>query len=172
MMQAATQSAMTMEAFRASQEFKALTQKQQKWVNLFVETQDGGLATREAYGDETSPEYRSMLTRKIETSPRMLAALDLYFQRTPRDRFVRDLENDVRRAKGVAKIQARRLLGQALGLIDGSFGDIDAGTVEGPEMRADQIRGMKIGSIVRVDGASYRVSKVDADGRPLEGDPV
>jgi hypothetical protein len=114
-----TQGAITRKEFHASKEFLALTDKQRVWVDAFVDSQDAGQATRTAYGDQTDSAYRAMLTRKVETSPRVLAALDLFYGRSPKEKFLRDLQLDIKRAKGVAKIEARRLFAKIAGL-DGS----------------------------------------------------
>ena len=150
-------SVMAKETFHASKEFLALTQKQKSWVNAFVDSLDAGLATRAAYGDETDEAYRAMLTRKIETSPRIIAALDLFFARTPRERFLRDLESDIKHSTGIAKIEARRLYAKITGL-DGS--------------PTDGVEHCKIGDIVLVEGVKHRVTAVDKNGKPTDGEPL
>jgi hypothetical protein len=152
----AAPSVMSKESFHVSKEFSALTDKQRVWVDSFVDTQDAGQATCIAYGNHTDPAYRAMLCRKIETSPRVLAALDLFYGRSPKEKFLRDLQNDIARAKGVAKIEARRLFAKVAGL-------------DGPEPEHPVC---KIGDIVLVDGVKHRVTAVDANGRPTDGEPL
>jgi hypothetical protein len=153
----ATQSAMAKTDFVKSKEYLALTDGQRKWVEIFIETSDANRATREAYGanDDT---YIAMFTRKTETSPRVLAALDLYFARSPREKFLRDLQNDIAHSKGVARIEARRLFAKVTGLIDGA-------PVE-TEPR------FKVGDIATLDGKQYRVTAIREDGTVSEADPL
>lgn len=155
----ATQSTMTKETFHASREFLALTEGQRKWVDIFVETADANRATREAYG-ATDEVYIVMFTRKIETSPRVIAALDAYYGRSPKERFLRDLQNDIARSTGIAKIEARRLFAKMV------FG------VDGPPPEEGQHPACKVGDIVLVDGVKHRVTAVDASGRATDGEPL
>src|ERR1700747_1203598 len=103
-MATATQRTMSKETFSASREYRALTERQRRWINIFIETSDANRATREAYGS-TDDTYVAMFTRKIETSPRVIAALDFYFARSPKEIFLRNLQNEIARSKGIAKIE-------------------------------------------------------------------
>jgi len=145
------------EILHASKEFLALTSGQRKWVDIFIDTSDANRATGEAYG-ATDDAYVAMFTRKIETSPRVIAALDLYFARSPRERFLRDLQNDIAHSTGVARIEARRLYAKMV------FG------VDGPP--TEEIPFCKIGDIVLVDGVKHKVTAVDANGKPTDGEPL
>jgi hypothetical protein len=148
------------ELFHALKEFLALTSGQRKWIDLFIETSDGNRATREAYG-ATDDAYVAMFTRKIETSPRIIAALDLYYARSPRERFLRDLQNDIARSKGIAKVEARRLYAKMVFGVDGA-----------PTEEVVEHPVCKIGDIVLVDGVKHRVTAVDANGRATDGDAL
>jgi hypothetical protein len=143
--------------FHASKEFLALTDGQRKWIDVFIETSDANLATREAYGTNDDA-YIAMFTRKIESSPRVIAALDLYFARSPRDRFLRDLQNDIAHSTGIARIEARRLYARITGL-------------DAPNAETEQPV-CKIGDVVLVEGVKHRVTATDANGRPTEGEPL
>jgi hypothetical protein len=155
----AAPSVMSKEMFHASKEFLALTDSQRKWLDIFIETQDANLATRKAYS-ASDDAYIAMFTRKTETSPRIIAALDLYYARSPRERFLRDLQNDIAHSKGVAKIEARRLYAKMV------FG------VDGPPTEEVEHPVCKINDIVLVDGVKHRVTSVDASGRPTDGEPL
>jgi predicted signal transduction protein with EAL and GGDEF domain len=148
----------TLEELHVSKEFLALTERQGAWIDSFLQSQDAGQATRIAYGDHTDPVYRAMLTRKIETSARVLAALDLFYGRSAKEKFLRDLQLDINRAKGVARIEARRLFAKVAGL-DGSPSE--------PEHAV-----CNVGDIVLVDGVQHRVTAVDENGRPTDGEPL
>ena len=156
----ATQSTMSKTDFVKSAPYLSLTSGQRKWIDLFIETSDANRATREAYG-ASDDAYVAMFTRKIETSPRVIAALDLFYGRSPREKFLRDLQNDIARSQGVAKIEARRLYAKMV------FG------VDGPPSEQAESPVCKVGDIVLVDGgAKYRVTAVDANGRPTDGEPL
>jgi hypothetical protein len=159
-MATATQSTMSKQTFHLSKEFLAVTEKQRVWVDAFVDSRDAAQATRIAYGAKTDSAYRAMLTRKIETSPRILAALDLYYARSPREKFLRDLQLDIEHSKGIAKIEGCRLYAKVTGLVD------DSPTAEAEHLVC------KIGDVVLVDGVKHRVTAVDENGRPTEGDPL
>ena len=155
----AAPSVMSKETFHASKEYLAVTDKQKVWLDVFIDSQDAALATSTAYGAQTDSAYRAMLTRKVESSPRVLAALDLFYGRTPREKFLRDLQNDIAHSKGIAKIEARRLYAKVTG-IDGS-----------PTEEIEHLV-CKIGDIVLVDGVKHRVTAVDASGKPTDGEPL
>jgi hypothetical protein len=156
-MTTATQSVMSKEEFVKSREYLALTSGQRKWVDIFIETSDANRATREAY-NATEDGYRAMFTRKIETSPRIIAALDLFFARTPREKFLRDLQLDIKKSKGVALIEARRLYAKMVFGVDGS-----------PSAEA---RRFSVGDIATLDGKQYRVTAIHQDGSVSEADPL
>lgn len=153
------QGVITREKLHASKEYLALTDKQRVWVDSFVDSQDAALSTRIAYGDQSDSAYRAMLTRKIETSPRVLAALDLFYGRSPKECFVRDLTLDIARSKGIARVEARRLFARVVGFIDGARSDSEYPVC-------------KIGDVVLADGVKHRVTAVDASGKPTEGEPL
>jgi hypothetical protein len=154
-----TQSTMSKEELVKSGPYLALTARQRRWLEILIDTSDANRATREAY-DATDDAYVAMFTRKIETSPRIIAALDLYFARSPREKFLRDLQNDIARTKGVAKIEARRLYAKMV------FG------VDGPPTEEPEYSVCKVGDIVLVNGVKHRVTAVDANGRPTDGEPL
>jgi hypothetical protein len=156
-MTTAIQNTMSKEVFHSSKEYLSLTSGQRKWIDIFIESSDANSATREAYSS-TDDAYVAMFTRKIETSPRIIAALDLYFGRTPREKFLRDLQNDIARSKGIAKVEARRLYAKLVFGIDGS-----------PSAKALRFN---IGDIATLDGKQYRVTALHEDGSVSEADPL
>jgi hypothetical protein len=156
-MATATRSTMSKEAFHSSKEYLSLTSGQRKWIDAFLATSDANGATREGYG-ATDDAYVAMFTRKIETSPRIIAALDLYFARSPREKFLRDLQNDIAHAKGVAKIEARRLYAKMVFGVDGS-----------PSAETQRFN---VGDIATLDGKQYRITALREDGSVSEADPL
>jgi hypothetical protein len=156
--------AISKEALHTSKEYLALTDKQKVWVNTFIETSDPKRATVEAYGGDTSPEYRAMLCRKIQTSPRILDVLDVWFGVSSRDKFLRTLEADIKTLQGVAKIQALKLYARAAGILDDSD-DVESAAIE-PEHK------FSVGDICVQSGLKFRVTSIDLDGKPLTAEEV
>jgi hypothetical protein len=154
-MEAMAANTMDREAFHKTQSYLALTEKQKVWVDTFCESHDAAHSTRIAYGSDTSEEYRAMLTRKIETSARVVAALDLYYGRSPREKFIRDLELNIANSTGIAKVEGQKLLAKVLGLVN------DESSPNG-----------KIGDTVLVEGKRFTVTAVDENGRPTDGEPL
>lgn len=154
-------STMNKETFHASSQYRALTEKQRTWVDSFADFQDAALATQAAYGVAGTP-YAAMLSRKIETSPRVIAALDFYFARTPRDRFIRDLQYDIRRSKGIARIEAQRLYAKFV------FGDAVAADGESSSVRFHV--GQRVTQRDSQTGELHIgvVKSVDPNGRPTQ----
>jgi hypothetical protein len=93
-----------------------------------------------------------MFTRKIESSTNVIGALDFFYQRSPREKFLRDLENDIRRATGVARIEGLKLYARVTGL--------DVSAPEKPKF--------SVGDVVIVDGQRRCVLAVDSNGFPTE----
>jgi hypothetical protein len=153
----ATQSTMAKEAFHTSKEYLSLTSGQRKWVDIFIDTSDANRATREAY-NAANDAYRAMFCRKIESSLRVIAALDVYFARSPREKFLRDLQNDIARSKGIAKVEARRLYAKMVFGVDGS--------------PSAAIQRFNVGDIATLDGKQYRVTAIREDGSVSEADPL
>jgi len=166
-MATATQSTISKEVFHSSKEYLSLTSGQKRWIDAFVETLDANLSTRKAYG-ASDDAYVAMFTRKIETSPRILAALDLFFVRSPREKFLRDLQNDIARSTGVARIEARRLFAKITGLIDGAL-DSEPDETSPANFFVGQLVTQRdeMGTI-----HTGRVLAVDANGRPTEIEEV
>jgi hypothetical protein len=156
----------TMGELRESREFKALTDKQKIWLTTYLETSDMKLATSKSYGDKTAPEYRSMLAAKILSSPRIKAALDLVYARSPRERFLRDLESDCRRLKGTARVEAQKLFARISGFDPQPAGadDVETETCPDPRVPADalevwcdRVTGVVIG-FRSADGTAVKLS--------------
>lgn len=150
---------MTMESFHTSHEFLSLTPKQRVWIKSFIASQDARHATVAAYGAETTEEYRAMLTAKVESSPRVIAALDAFYQRSPRERFLRDLERDIKHSDGIAKVEAQKLFAKVAGFVSDSNAKPESQPVH-------------IGDVVLVNGSKFRVTAIDANGSPTDGDPL
>lgn len=157
----ATAATMTQEEFHASKDWKSLTEGQKRWVSVFIETQDAKRATAEAYGSDDEA-YVVMFTRKIETSANVISALDAYYRRSEKERFLRDLRMNIANSEGIAKVEGQKLLARILGFDTPA---VDCGTFTEPPV-------CKVGDSVLVDGVRHRVTVVDANGKPTDGEPL
>jgi hypothetical protein len=169
-MTTATQGAITRAEFSTSREFLALTDKQRVWVDLFIESQDMSRATRTAYGTVNGA-YEAMLTRKIETSPRVIAALNLFYGRSPKEAFLSELERTIQRETGPAKVAAMQLMARL------KF----SGKSENPEFAKNPQptsdagptkQQFKVGDIATLNERQYRITVLNPDGSVAEADKL
>ena len=110
---------MTPEAFEQSLEFGLLTLREREFVVAFIETRDVDKATLAAYPN--AKRNRNPLRSQMRRNPRVLAALNLWWGRppiSPRDEAIADVKRDIHKLRGVARVQARRLLLQLEGIIE------------------------------------------------------
>ena len=81
------------------------------WVKLFVEHGDANAATVAAYPDSATPR---VLTYKIQSSGRVINALNKYFGIDNKQAFLNELRHTIRKSKGTAKVEAQKLYAQLL----------------------------------------------------------
>jgi hypothetical protein len=161
---------LALETFHATKEFLSLTAQQRAWVDAFIELLDAREATRRAYGD-VGERYVAMTTRRIELSKRVIAALDVFYARTPREKFIRDLELTMAHAKtATERADARALYAKiALGF-GGLSNSADSGN-DGQEARTPAR--FKVGDIaIRADKTKLRITAVDEQGRVTDAEPI
>jgi len=163
--------AITIAEFHSSKEFLTLTEGQRRWVDSFTESQDAGQSTRAAYR-VSDDSYCAMLTSKIQSSRRVMDALDLFYGRSPKEKFLRDLQIDIAHAKGIAKIEGRRLYAKVTGLVDGSS-DPEAPDAASETSPANFFVGQLV---TQRDEAGIlhtgRVLAIDANGKPTQIEEV
>lgn len=112
---------MSPEDFEKCLEFGILTPSEKEFVLRFIETMDVDAATLAAH---PGAKNQRALRWQMRNNSRILAALHLWFGKppislpTPKEQAVRDLQQDVRRLRGVARVQARRLLLELQGVLE------------------------------------------------------
>lgn len=109
---------MTPETFEQSLEFGLLTPPEREFVITFIETRDVDAATRASYPKSKN---QRTLCAHMRRNPRVMAALHLWFGKPPisaKEAAVADIKRDIRKLRGVARVQARRLLLQIEGVIE------------------------------------------------------
>jgi hypothetical protein len=109
---------MSPEEFEGSLEFSLLTPREREFVVAFIETRDVDAATLAAH---PKAQNQWALRSQMRRNQRVLAALHLWFGRPPisaKETAVADVKRDIRKLRGVARVQARRLLLQIEGVIE------------------------------------------------------
>jgi hypothetical protein len=155
---------MSKDDFQKSKEYLALTSRQRTWLTALMETNDIAQATRTAYGTKNDA-YEAMLTRKIESSPRVIAALNLFYGRSERDAFLSELDRTIQREKGPAKVAAMQLKARL------QFSrDSETPAVPTKEPEPTEAHRFKVGERCKQNGQTYRVTSVDAEGRILDAE--
>jgi len=111
---------MAPEDFERSMEFSMLSEREREFVLRFIETKNIEDATRAAY---PKAKNQTVLAWRMRNNRRVLDALALWFGQSPipalsaKEAAISDVKKDIRKLKGVARVQARRLLLQLEGLI-------------------------------------------------------
>jgi hypothetical protein len=161
---------MTLAELHLTQEFLSLTDKQRAWVDALIETQNALEATRRVYGD-IGNRYVALRARQIEGSRIITAVLDTFYARTPREKFIRDLERVlIHSNSGTERAGARSLYAEMVFGIGGSSKNPDGDALGS---RTETPARFRVGDIViRADKTKLRVTAVDGEGRVTEGDPI
>jgi hypothetical protein len=110
--------ALSPEQFEKSLEFGLLSPIEKEFVLRFIETRDLALATRAAY---PKSRHLNQLQWRMRNNLHVLSALNLWYGRPaldPKTEAIAGLKRDLKHLKGVAKVQARRLLLQLEGVIE------------------------------------------------------
>lgn len=111
---------MQAEDFERSMQFSILNLREREFVLAIIEGKNIEDATKSAY---PRAKNHRVLCWRLRNSERVLDALNLWFGASPipalsaKDAAISDVKKDIRKLKGVARVQARRLLLQLEGLI-------------------------------------------------------
>jgi hypothetical protein len=97
----------------ATPEFQMLTEKQQAFCAKYLsggllDHYDAEAAVRAVYA-VASPKNAKILSYELLANPKIKKVLDLHFNRTEPDVFLAELEQTIRRSKGIAKVKAQEL---------------------------------------------------------------
>jgi hypothetical protein len=152
--------AMSKEEFQKSKEYLALTPRQRTWLTTLIETSDIAQATRVAYGTQNDA-YEAMLTRKIESSPRVIAALNLFYGRSEKEVFLSELDRTIAALQLKARLQFSR----------DSENPVEPGKESEPTSSAPARR-YAVNELVEQAGHVGRVVAVDLKGRPTQIEEV
>jgi|HubBroStandDraft_1064217.scaffolds.fasta_scaffold241636_2 hypothetical protein len=147
--------------FHASREYRTLTDRQRKWVDIVVTSNDPERATAEAFGATANDAYAKMLQGKLETSPRVRAAIHLFYGYTEREVFLQDLKTDLRRSRpgSIARTKFAAMYAKLAFGADPEDPEIPAAESEPTTDKSgtDLAQQFPIGSVIVQDGRKYRV---------------
>lgn len=147
--------------FHASREYRALTDRQRKWVDIVFRENDPERATREAFDVTANDAYAKMLQGKLETSPRVRAAIHLFYGYTEREAFLQDLKTDLRRSKpgSTARTKFAAMYAKLAFGVEPEDPETPAADSEPTtaESGAVSVQKFPIGSVIEQDGRKYRV---------------
>ena len=113
---------MSPDEFEKSLEFSLLTPAEREFVVMFIETRDINKSVLAAYPRAVN---QTRLRAHLLNNRRVNAALNAWFGKpqivplTPKEEAIAGLKSDIRRLKGTARVQAKRLLFQLEGIIQG-----------------------------------------------------
>lgn len=121
-LKAGSKGLMSLDEWKRSPEFRACTDKMQRWLLAVIETDgDYTKATLTAY-ECKSPRQAQIFSYAVRDVPRVKAALDLYLGKTPLDVLLEEVNDGIRHADRHTVsyqrlcAQKERLLRQILGL--------------------------------------------------------
>ncbi len=158
-----------------SPEWVRLTPPQRVFVVEFLATGSAFLATKVGYRAKSEKNSR-VLSYELAKNPFIVAAVDVATGRVRSEReiLISEVQRQLKAAE-TGSIAATKLTAQLERLILGGqqeeLDDEPANEVE-PSSNSQKTIVAKVGDIVLVNGVQHRVSVVDENGRPTEGEPV
>lgn len=110
-LKAGSKGLMPLDQWKRSPEFRACTDKQQRWLLAVIETDgDYTAATLAAYGSKNARQAQ-IFSYAVRDVARVKAALDIYLGKMPLDVLLDDVNRNLRRAEK-GSVAASRLLAQ------------------------------------------------------------
>jgi hypothetical protein len=170
-MQVATQTepVISWNVMQASETWKRLTPQQRVWVLKFIASDDSIAATRMAYPTATDKSVKCM-SYELRKNPGIVAALDFYNGKTELELDLEEIQKQIDAAEP-GSIAATKLIALKASLKRGV-----KSTVEEPDTKSkatdEASPKFKVGDICVQDGKKYRVTSIDANGKPLTADEV
>jgi hypothetical protein len=152
------------DVMQASETWKRLTPQQRVWVLKFIASDDSIAATRTAYPTATDKSVKCM-SYELRKNPGIVAALDFYNGKTELELDLEEIQKQIDAAEP-GSIAATKLIALKASLKRGV-----KSASEEPKA-TDESLASKIGDIVLVDGKKHRVTAVDENGKPTDGEPI
>lgn len=120
--------AMSLDNFKKTAEYLALSDLQRTWIVKLIMTGDVRQATVESYSKakRLGSNYITQLGSKNLASPHVRNALSTYYGWDDKQKFMADLEANIRTAKGADKVSLLSLKARMLGLVSGDDSALSA----------------------------------------------
>ena len=157
--------------------YLALTAQQRVLVEKFLETADKVQAVQAAYNCK-SKESARVMSYSVFSNLRVVAALAAANGGCDLESFKQEVMCAARNKKlSIAQLGALKLYAQLSGFVAGSSlsAEIDSGEIaEQPAPSESPVAEhcFKVGDICLQDGKQFRVTAIDANGRPTDGEPI
>ena len=158
-------STLTMAEVESLPAFKSLNPQQQIFIRGWIASAgDQFFSFKHAYS-ATNDEVARKGAYAITSRKSVRTVLDLFLMRTPKEMFLEEVNKILRSRKlNPSKLRALELKGQVM------FG-MDLKSLRAEAAPAETKR-HKVGDVIDYAGKQVRVTKVDGNGQPIEGDPV
>jgi hypothetical protein len=170
---------LTIAELQVSQEYITCSAKMQVWLTELVTNGFKYTDATVAAFDCKDRESARVFSYAVRNWPKIRAALNLYLGKSEREILLDKVRAALRNAEA-GGIAEQRLLAQEERLLFG--GTLPAEDDETPKPKAPAMgspsdvqifpRRVSIGDIVLYDGVKHKVTKVDENGQPTEGDPI
>ena len=162
-----------MEELQADQVWTDLrTQQARTFVQAYIDTRgDVEFAARLAYAMKDDATTRKSAPGLLQR-PAIAAALNFYFKLTPHELAIAELDRTIHK-RGIpeaTRLRAIEMKMETLGLKK----PVTPESEEAPAAPAkmDSARGYEVGDVIDYGDQKIRITKLDENGRPAEGDPV
>lgn len=159
-----------LDQFQHSTEWRALTVKQQKWLIVYLYTNDALAATKSAFSCATETNAKC-LSREMQKHRAIVAALDAWNGKSERQIALDELRRNIDASKPGSTAHAK-FYGQWLKMkFDIDFEDGKSEVAE-PETATVTAQRFSVGDICVQDGQRFRITSVDSNGAALTAEPT
>jgi hypothetical protein len=148
--------------------WKRLTSQRKVWVAAFLTMGDALVATRMAYHCKSEKNARCM-TYELRKHKDIVACLEFFKGPITRDEFMLELKETIQRAEpgSVAQVRAQSLYARL------AYGDSTRPRApQRSKSSSDAPAKFKVGDICVQDHKTFRVTSIDADGKPMTAEEV
>ena len=175
--------AMTLRELQASLEYRACSDKAQRWITVLIQSNDYTAATEAAFTCK-SRRIAQAFSHAIRKWARVRACLNLYHGVSPHEaqledarleriKLLREVKRHLRSSEP-GSVASQRLLAQKERLLFGGEPEAETAETETPQTSApsEAKHRFSVGDIAVLDGKKYRVTATREDGTVGEADPL
>jgi len=161
------------EALESTPQYRTLTAHQRNWVKALLSNGGNPVAATEAAYNCKSLKNATCLSYEVRRHPSVRAFLELHdvlsYGAPSKEQQIASVLETIREAPAYSRVRAQRLLAELTGFVGTSTDDQRSETNSGLESKGPI---SKIGDVVLQDGQKYRVTHIDENGHPTEGDLI